>query len=117
MSIANQTNSSRTLASLSDDITIISSPGGISVQPSEKRVHPNLKPRLVWKSADEFMLDFHKMGNSPVGNGKYIFHSKWQQNEWRVVIMVKDVVYETKLKYDVVTDNGTLDPALIIDPN
>ena len=110
-------NANQTLASLSDDIIINSSPGSISVQPSEKHVHPDQKPRLVWKSANEFMLNFHKMGNSPVGNGKYVFQSKWQQNEWRVVIMVKDVVYQTKLKYDVTTAHGTLDPALIIDPN
>lgn len=117
MTMQNTFNASRTLASMSDDILISENGGVVEVDPTVKTVYRKLKPRLVWTAPFEFMLDFHYAGNSPVEHGQYHFHSKPYQDGWRVVIMVKNVTYDTKLKYAVVSSFGTLDPAIIIDPN
>lgn len=110
-------NAERTLDSLTDTVQISIEGGEVVVDQPEKRCRRKFKPKLEWKAAFKFSLDFRMASNSPVEHGQYDFESHFDGTDWRRSIRLKDVLYDTRLEYDVVTQHGTLDPAIIIDPN
>lgn len=111
----------RTLNTVTVVINVSYENEAVQVDQPNRVIHRKNTVRVVWRApADlQFALDFHDGDLSPGPDHKFWYDAKFDVDEdvWEVAVILRNPAYKLVLKYDVVTDFGTLDPALIIDPN
>ena len=111
----------RTLNTVTAVIDVSYAEDTVQVNPPVALIHRKHTVRVVWRAPPDlpFALDFHDADLSPGADRSYWFDAKFRPDidKWEVAVILRNPAYKLVLKYDVVTDHGTLDPALIIDPN
>ena len=114
MGIDNKTTATELLRKTS--IEIYESNGQLGARPLEAEVGPG--DVVEWVAAFEFVLDFGGRDDSPVSYGQYEFASSENAaGRHRVAIVARRPTHRRRLGYDIRTPLGSMDPALIIDPN
>ena len=111
----------RTLNTVTVVINVSKADGVVQVDQSVVHIHRKHTVRVVWRAPADlpFALDFHDGDLSPAADHAFWYDAKPRPNDgvWEVAVILRNPAYKLVLKYDVVTEDGTLDPVIIIDPN
>jgi len=111
----------RTLSTVTVVINVSYVGGAVQVDLPIAIIKRKQTVRVVWRApADlKFALDFNDPDLSPGTERDFWYDAKFRADDevWEVPVVLRNPAHKFVLKYDVVTDFGTLDPVLIIDPN